>query len=316
MRQIVHVQNLFLNVSLSCDMKCRRCYGHLDTSPKNMMDMDTAVKATESYTRHRDTQYPSGYIMLFGGEPLLNRKLVENYIPWAREKYPFLDLSLFTNGAKLDRKKIDFFIANRTSLFISLDGDFKRHSSTRGITAKTFSHIISMIKLFNEKEPGKIIPYCVVSKENLDSFDRDISFIASLGVKNIAVAKDFKEDWTPEDRTTLVGILKNYRDIDFMIYPEATSNCLNCTPRQMMVYPDGKVYDLCYVCGTVLAGRNLMDKKDLELFYMGNVHENDSLYMDTGKKMETMHSLVFCPTLTADYSTLDRLSWNMTNIKN
>ena len=283
-------------------MKCKRCYGHLDHSLNDLMDFETAKKATEFYLHNRSPQTPPGYIMIFGGEPLLNWDTVKTYILWAKNQLPSYDLQLFTNGLKLSKEKIDFFTSNKVMVFISLDGDFQQHHQVRSVTLEAFSLIVSMIRYFKEQEPGMIIPYCVVNKKDLDALNRNISFIASLGVHNIAVAKEFGQDWTSHEQTTLRETLKQFPHPNFMIYPEATSNCLDCYPRQMMVYPNGDIYDLCYVCATVQVNKKLLKKKDLELFYMGNIHKDHILRLDVRKKRKTMHRLTFCPTITADYS--------------
>jgi uncharacterized protein len=70
------------------------------------------------------------YISFYGGEPLLNFKLIEkavNYVKNLKLQHNVVTFSMTTNGVLLD-KYMDFLVENEFNLLISLDGDESNNS--------------------------------------------------------------------------------------------------------------------------------------------------------------------------------------------
>ena len=67
-------------------------------------------------------RYKKAHIIFFGGEPLLNYKLMKSIIIDNEERQDRLSFSFTTNGTLLDEEKIKFFKERKISFKISYDG--------------------------------------------------------------------------------------------------------------------------------------------------------------------------------------------------
>lgn len=300
MKSRVFVDNLFLNVSTTCNMTCSRCFGHLEGfRDEPMMNMDTAQTATDIYFKQRNPDCPNPYVMLFGGEPLLNQDLLFKFIPWIKQKYQSykFKLCLFTNGLALSEVLLDYFLKNNMLLFVSLDGEYKTHRKNRNITTGEYEHIVSMIKKSLRIKPDSVIPYCVIQREDLDLARDIVSCIASLGAGSVAVTKNLEEHWENEEKVELFNILKDIRKerkIKIYLYPERISDCASCSSKSMMVYPNGQIFDLCYVCSSVLTEKGTITPDDANVMHFGNTKGTRELFLDEEKKRKIIKANMQC----------------------
>ncbi len=281
-------------------MRCSRCFGHLEgDSDERLMNMETACLATDIYFKQRNPDHPNPYIMLFGGEPLLNHDILKNYIPWVNDKYGSENykLCLFTNGLALNDTLMDYFLSNNMLLFVSLDGDFQIHSKNRDITADEYKHIVRMIKRGVESNPDSIIPYCVIQREDFSRTRDILSYIASLGAKSVAITKNLEQHWKEEDKIVLFEILKGIKKTkhtNILLYPEKICDCSTCHPKSMMVYPNGEIFDICYTSSSVLTENGTISEADSRVMYFGNLKETQKLYLDVKKKRELIITNMRC----------------------
>ena len=70
-----------------------------------------------------------------------------------------------------------------------------------------------------------------------------------MDIDSIAIAKEFSEfNWKRETKESLYDIVSkaknNSPEMNFLFYPESAGACVGCSPQYMMVYADGRVYDL------------------------------------------------------------------------
>ena len=79
-------------------------------------------------------------LIFFGGEALLNFKLMRQTVAYAEEKAQaedkVVDFSLTTNGTLLTDEVIDFFQAHRFGVTISIDGPKDLHDKRRVFLTK------------------------------------------------------------------------------------------------------------------------------------------------------------------------------------
>ncbi len=300
MKNRIFINNLHLNISTACNMKCPRCFDHLESNHnERLMNMDIACSATDLYFKQRNPDHPNPYIMFFGGEPLLNQDLLMEYIPWVNHQYPSekFRLCLFTNGLALNDTLVDYFTSNHILLFVSLDGEYQTHRKSKVVTPDEYKHIVRMIKRGLTSDPGSVIPYCVIQHEDLHLAHNNLSYIASLGAEGVAVAKEVEQHWEEEDRIVLFDILKELKKsqkLNFLLYPEKCCDCATCNPKCMMVYPNGEIFDLCYTCSSVLAENGTISQADARVMYFGNIKETQELYFDVEQKRELIKSNMRC----------------------
>ena len=131
------VSSLVVNVANKCNLHCTYCYepesAKYGPSPVQM-DWDTARESVD-FLFKKSGQSKEVNLIFFGGEALLNFKLMRQIVAYAGEKAEaeekIIDYSLTTNGTLLTDEIIDFFQAHRFGVTISIDGPKDLHDKRR-----------------------------------------------------------------------------------------------------------------------------------------------------------------------------------------
>ena len=131
------VSSLVVNVANKCNLHCTYCYepegAKYGPSPIQM-DWDTARDSVDFLFKKSGTSKEVNLIF-FGGEALLNFKLMRQVVAYAEEKAQaedkVVDFSLTTNGTLLTDEVIDFFQTYRFGITISIDGPKDLHDKRR-----------------------------------------------------------------------------------------------------------------------------------------------------------------------------------------
>ncbi|MCS6924438.1 MAG: quinohemoprotein amine dehydrogenase maturation protein [Candidatus Binatia bacterium] len=139
----VPLTSLVLNVANKCNLHCTYCYEPEEAKygpAARQMDLETA-QASIDFLLRRAGKSREVHVVFFGGEALLNFKLMRQIVDYAQEKAhacgKTVDFSLTTNGTLLTDEIIDFFQAHRFGLTISIDGPRDLHDSRRSfLTAR------------------------------------------------------------------------------------------------------------------------------------------------------------------------------------
>lgn len=123
---------LTLVVSQSCNMACKYCYLSDLLKQNEMMDWDVAKKSIDFFFSHSKNNI---HISFFGGEPLLNFKLIEKSVQYASSlatsEGKYLSFDIITNGTIANQNIVDFFKEFGFDVGISLDGPKFIHDSLR-----------------------------------------------------------------------------------------------------------------------------------------------------------------------------------------
>lgn len=129
----VPLQTLVVNVTNQCNLSCTYCYEYgedkiVDTEngrqPK-FMSAETA-RASVDFALREARHSPTAHITFFGGETLMNFRVLESTIAYARQRAAALgkeiDFSLTTNATLLRPDIIEFLARERVGVTISIDG--------------------------------------------------------------------------------------------------------------------------------------------------------------------------------------------------
>jgi uncharacterized protein len=127
----VPLSTMVMNVTNQCNLSCTYCYEYgedriVDTEngrqPKWMSE-ETARQSVDFLMRESG---PVAHVTFFGGETLLNFKIVKTTVSYAREQAAALgkdvDFSITTNATLLKPEVIDFLAEHRFGVTISIDG--------------------------------------------------------------------------------------------------------------------------------------------------------------------------------------------------
>ena len=177
---------IILEATDSCNLSCKYCaYSELYDNhfPRENVNMDFSVAKSliDIYIVKRNSMLNKSFhkktrINFYGGEPLMNFKLISNVVSYISEigYIDQFDFGMTTNGTLLE-KHIDFLIQNEFDLVISLDGDKDCNSFRTFKNGKpTFSNVINCLKK--------------IQKNNSNYFETHIKFNAVYN-KNSTIDK-------------------------------------------------------------------------------------------------------------------------------
>jgi len=293
----IKLKHLTLNLSTKCNQTCEFCFAHHRVfSPNELMPLEIAKKATDLYFKNRCHDYKAYSIMLFGGEPLLNFEIIPQYITWLRSEYKnfMCDINLFTNGLLLNKKMIDYFISQNVNIHITFDTNYYNYSLGKNTTKEAHQHVLSVIKTILSINKYRVIPIYMINNSNPQNLEVFGAEMNKIGVKSIFIVKELFNKWTKNDIQLILKLSYSIREnygIKVILGPEATFSCTDCYPQNIMVYPDGSIFDNCLTFGCALFKQGFVSKNDLiDAFYIGNVNtENQILTLNTLKKREMTH---------------------------
>lgn len=189
-----NAKTLIVELTESCNIRCTYCvFDEADTSErdhseKNISD-EVALQSIDDFFKR--TNGEEGYLVFYGGEPLLNFKLIKkmvkhaNYISSGKIRFSFT-----TNGISLSREKFDFLVEHDFKITVSVDGPKEIHDKRRVLKngKGTFEIIESNLKellSFNKNYYYSNVEFnCVISDSN------DIHNINNFLNKNTLFRKD------------------------------------------------------------------------------------------------------------------------------
>lgn len=110
------LQELMINVTEKCNLRCRYCvysgiYENQRVHGLSNMDTKTALKAIDMYFKYLEESAPYNpirrpSIRFYGGEPLINFKLIKEVVNYIEDTYPDYNVkyTLTTNATLLNLK--------------------------------------------------------------------------------------------------------------------------------------------------------------------------------------------------------------------
>ena len=185
--------SLVLNVTNKCNLHCTYCYepdGAKYGPAAVRMEWETARSSVdflfEKAGRNRELN-----IVFFGGEALLNFKLMKQVVDYAENKSVAagkkVDFSITTNGTLLVDEIIDFLQAHRFGVTISIDGPREIHDRRRFFLTNTgekkgsYDQIMSRVERLLERYTARPIVARVTATKGAIEVVRIYEHLSSLG---------------------------------------------------------------------------------------------------------------------------------------
>lgn len=133
------VKTLVFHLVNECNLRCTYCYAGDGEygAPKKYMTMETADRAIE-FLMENSFQEESVTIVLFGGEPFLNWKVLKHIVERAVEQGEKwgkkVHFSLTTNGTLMTTEQMQFLHKYQIGTSVSMDGTRVAHDKNRPMT--------------------------------------------------------------------------------------------------------------------------------------------------------------------------------------
>ncbi|PKM79531.1 MAG: hypothetical protein CVU89_17600 [Firmicutes bacterium HGW-Firmicutes-14] len=159
-------RQLILTVTGNCNMKCRYCinsdvYPFSGKMRFDSMPFSVARAAVDYYLdnlgRIRKTDPGrTAVITFYGGEPLLEFRLIQEVVEYVRsKKVKNLLYTITTNGLLLNEEAADFLAAHKFAVWVSIDGSENQHNRNRITQGEkgTFGQVFGNIRNFRIRYP-------------------------------------------------------------------------------------------------------------------------------------------------------------------
>lgn len=135
--EALRCRQLIIELTGNCNLRCKYCiYNDYNEGSRNFntsnIDFMTAKKAIDYVYAHRDPEHLS--ITFYGGEPLINFKVMKQCIDYCLANLTDVDLSFsFTTNLTLMTKEIAEYLAQipHLSILLSMDGPEDIHNMAR-----------------------------------------------------------------------------------------------------------------------------------------------------------------------------------------
>lgn len=189
------IKSMCLNVAHDCNLRCRYCFAAQgDFGGRRMlMPFDVARRAIDFLVERSGGRH-NLEVDFFGGEPLMNFKVVRQTVAYARslEKthHKNFRFTITTNGLLLDDDKIDFINREMSNCILSLDGrrEVNDRLRVRVDGSGSYDSIVPKFQKLVKRRPKDRDYYIrgTYSRYNLD-FTNDVRRMLDLGFDRISV---------------------------------------------------------------------------------------------------------------------------------
>ena len=203
------VTTLCLNIAQTCDLACHYCFADGGSYGESGNMSHNIAKRAIDFLINNSGGSKKLTICFFGGEPLLNLKVVKSTIKYCKEKEKEFGLefqyNITTNGTRLTQSVREFLSTNKVSIIFSIDGPPEIHNVSRpfkdgsGSYDKISKNLKELISFSAENNIDFSIRATYTRKQH------DISKVAShlvdLGCHDISVEPAVLRDDELEIRT-------------------------------------------------------------------------------------------------------------------
>lgn len=260
------LKNLWLNIVHDCNMRCIYCFANGGDYKDERMNMSVErAKKCIDYWYKNLGDFDKVNVYFFGGEPFLNRKVIEysmeyidNLIKSTGRKVCY---NITTNGTIFDEDFVKKLKEHDVELLFSVDGTPDIHDSQRIFASGrgTYNVISENLKKFQEYFP-RLNANIVVTKKSAPYFQKSVEHLFKMGFKNVT----FFLSITSDD-----GLAFTEEDLDIIFSQIKHLNTL--TLKNIIHHKSGILVNALAIC----------KKIHLNLPYSGCALENNSVSVFT-----------------------------------
>ena len=204
-----------LLLGLNCNYKCVYCNQDEErTNDALRVATRFDIKKTKQVFKEISKKYnfTNGTLELWGGEPLVYKKIIFEIAPYIRELFPNIAISIITNGSLLDEPFVDFCIENKIGICVSHDA----MSQTKFRNSEDILDNKEIVECIRKLHSNNLFYsfHFVITEETSNLFDAINFFhkkmeypfpVSTEGiVKNTRLNMDYIKPFTEEGQATLI----------------------------------------------------------------------------------------------------------------
>ncbi len=188
------IKSLCLHVAHDCNLRCAYCFAGTGEfcGERMMMPVEIGRKALD-FLMERSGNRHNLEVDFFGGEPLMNLKVVKELVTYGRELEKrfnkHINFTMTTNGVALDEDTIDYLNKEMHNIVISLDGRREVHDALRPTANGKGSYnliVNNAVDLVKKRGQGEYYIRGTFTNRNLD-FTNDVRALHELGFDQISL---------------------------------------------------------------------------------------------------------------------------------
>lgn len=203
------MSSLCLYSAHDCNLACAYCYNQRGRAvkPFEMMAPETSRAAIDRFFRVPEREYALAF---YGGEPLLNLRLIEATVQYAEqlrvEKGIRISFSVTTNGTVMNRRILTLLGRSFASVTVSLDGiaavnDLHRRFENLS-SPSVHDRAVESIRLLKSETSLRVTVKGTLTSQGLPHYRESLAYLRSLGADAVSLDPAFG----PEDASwTLTG---------------------------------------------------------------------------------------------------------------
>lgn len=198
-------RRLDLFVTEACNLACGYCYTR---GQQRQQRLDPSCgQAAVDWLMAGGHRRP--HITFWGGEPLLERRLVKALIQRGRKLAGKdgrrLSLSMPTNATLLDSETLGWLVRHGVKMFLSIDGDEQTQAErVMANGASSYPLVRQALERATKLDPERIPAVrMTVTPKNAARLGGNVAFFAALGVRELLIYPTYDSAWSSEAKQTL-----------------------------------------------------------------------------------------------------------------
>ena len=205
-----NLDSIIINITNACNLNCSYCFEHVKNN--QFMDSQTAIDIIKKSYNKIDPKLGMFTINIFGGEPLLNWKVIKDILDYINENRLICKVGITTNLTILTDEMIKYFDDNSVMLLVSFDGvgHDKNRCGTHDLVVKNLKRLLDAgLGLFIE-------PRMTITPEFGKYLFESVKEVYDLGLNNICPICQSDTEWTDQQiadlKESYLKVLDFYTD--------------------------------------------------------------------------------------------------------
>lgn len=185
------INSMVILISEDCNLACKYCYvkNNQYQGKSDLMDPDVGKKSIDFLIERSENQKDL-FVYFFGGEPLINFKVLEDIVIYAlkegEKKDKHFHFSLTTNGTLFNDEIIDFIEKHAVTMVISIDGDKIAQNRNRPLSGggDSYCRVTNNLKKLEQRKI-RYSARATVSSLTINKLAENFEHLILLGFKKI-----------------------------------------------------------------------------------------------------------------------------------